>query len=235
MPPACAAGCTSNVLRVGLTGGLGSGKSTVAGIFAELGAAVVSADQLGRQLMQPGHAVFAQIVASFGEAVVRPDGTLDRKLLAELAFQHHQADTLNHIVHPAVIAAEEEWMQGVFAADPDRVAVVESALIFEVEKWGTAPGWTQRFDKIILVTIPDELKITRFVARVMGRGNENTARRAALTQDAQARLAAQIPDQEKMSRCEYVIDNSGSLIQTRATAERIYGELVRFSNQSVGK
>ena len=99
--------------------------------------------------------------------MVRGDGSLDRKALAELAFQHNQADTLNHIVHPAVIAAEEEWMRGVFAADPKRVAIVESALIFEVEKWGTAPGWVQRFDKLILVTVPDEVKIARFVARMM--------------------------------------------------------------------
>jgi dephospho-CoA kinase len=214
------------VLRVGLTGGLGSGKSTIAAMFAELGAAVVSADQLGRQLMQPGQAVFAQIVASFGPAVVRADGALDRKALAELAFQHNQADTLNRIVHPAVIAAEEEWMRGIFAADPRRVAIVESALIFEVEKWGTAPGWTQRFDKIILVVVPDEMKITRFVSRMMG-AEENPSRHAALTQDARARMAAQLADQEKMSRCEYVIDNSGSIMETRAAVERIYGELVR--------
>src|SRR3984885_14065551 len=147
------------MLRVGFTGGLGSGKSTVAGLFAELGAAVISADQLGRQLMQPGEAVYAAIVETFGKAVVRADGSLDRKALAELAFQRNQAATLNHIVHPAVIAAEEEWMRGVFAADPKRVAIVESALIFEVEKWGTAPGWVQRFDTIILVVVPDAVKI----------------------------------------------------------------------------
>ena len=108
------------MLRVGLTGGLGSGKSTVAGIFEELGAAVVSADQLGRQLMQPGEPVYTAIVETFGKAVVRGDGSLDRKALAELAFQHNQAGKLNHIVHPAVIAAEEEWMRGVFAADAQR-------------------------------------------------------------------------------------------------------------------
>jgi dephospho-CoA kinase len=214
------------VLRVGLTGGLGSGKSTIAGMFAELGAAVVSADQLGRQLMQPGQAVFAQIVASFGPSVVRSDGTLDRKALAELAFQHNQADKLNRIVHPAVIAAEEEWMQGIFAADPKRVAIVESALIFEVEKWGTAPGWTQRFDTIILVTVPDDMKIARFVARMMGE-EESAGRREALTQDARARMAAQLADEEKIGRCEYVIDNSGSIRETRAAVEGIYRELVR--------
>jgi dephospho-CoA kinase len=214
------------MLRVGLTGGLGSGKSTVAGIFQELGAAVISADQLGRQLMQPGEPVYAAIVETFGQAVVRVDGSLDRKALAELAFQHNQATTLNHIVHPAVIAAEEEWMRGVFAADAQRVAIVESALIFEVEKWGTAPGWVQRFDKLILVTLPDEVKIVRFVSRMMA-NNGPQSRREALIQDARARMAVQIPDQEKAGRCEYVIDNSGSLLETRTVVEEIYRELVQ--------
>jgi dephospho-CoA kinase len=214
------------MLRVGLTGGLGSGKSTVAGIFQELGAAVISADQLGRQLMQPGEAVYAAIVETFGNAVVRADGSLDHKALAELAFQHNQAATLNHIVHPAVIAAEEEWMRGVFAVDRKRVAIVESALIFEVEKWGTAPGWVQRFDKLILVTVPDEVKIARFVSRMMANDGPES-RREALTQDARARMAVQIPDQEKAGRCEYVIDNSGSLLETRTVVEEIYRELVQ--------
>jgi dephospho-CoA kinase len=204
------------MLRVGLTGGLGSGKSTIAQMFAELGAAVVSADQLGRQLMQPGQPVFARIVETFGPAVVRADGSLDRTALANLAFQHNQADALNRIVHPAVIAAEEEWMRGIFAADPKRVAIVESALIFEVEKWGTAPGWVQRFDKLILVVVPDEMKIARFLSRAM----------AADERDARARMAAQIPDQEKIGRCEYVIDNSGSIQETRGVVETIYRELV---------
>jgi dephospho-CoA kinase len=218
------------MLRVGLTGGLGGGKSTVAGIFQELGAAVISADQLGRQLMQPGNPVYAAIVQTFGRAVVRADGSLDRKALAVLAFQHNQSSALNHIVHPAVIAAEEDWMRGVFAADPARVAIVESALIFEVEKWGTAPGWVDRFDKLILVTVPDDVKVARFVSRMMAKeGSEvdQESRRAALTLDARARIAAQIPDQEKVARCDYVIDNTGSMEETRAVVEGIYRELVQ--------
>src|SRR6202167_2653964 len=202
------------MLRVGLTGGLGSGKSTVAGMFAEQGAAVIAADHLGRQLMEPGEPVYAAIVQTFGNAVVRGDGSLDRKALAELAFQHNQADALNRIVHPAVIAAEEEWMRAVFAADPARVAIVESALIFEVEKWGTAPGWLERFDQLILVTVPDEVKIARFVARAVGQDGAEA--------DARARLALQIPDDEKAARCDFVIDNSGNLEDTRVSVERIY-------------
>jgi dephospho-CoA kinase len=213
------------MLRVGLTGGLGSGKSTVAGILHELGAAVIAADQLGRRLMEPGEPVYAAIVRVFGQGVVRGDGSLNRKALAELAFQHDQADALNHIVHPAVVAAEEDWMRGIFVADPARVAVVESALIFEVEKWGTAPGWVERFDKLILVRVPDEVKIARFVSRMMA--NEGESRREALIVDARARLAAQIPDPEKAERCDYVVDNTGSVEETRGAVVRIYRELVR--------
>ncbi|MGC2400086.1 MAG: dephospho-CoA kinase [Acidobacteriaceae bacterium] len=209
------------MLRVGLTGGLGSGKTTVATMFEGLGAAVISADHLGRQLMQPGQAVYAAIVEAFGSGVVREDGSLDRNALAKLAFQQNQADALNRIVHPAVIAAEEDWMREVFAADPKRVAIVESALIFEVERWGTAPGWLQRFDRVILVTVPDETKIARFVAR--------NGKKPGAEEDARARLAAQIPDQEKIPRCAYVIDNSGSLKHTGMAVERIYRELVRLA------
>jgi dephospho-CoA kinase len=205
------------MLRVGLTGGLGSGKSTMAAMFAELGAAVIGADQLGRQLMQPGEAVYAAIVQRFGAGVVRADGSLDRRALAELAFQHNQADALNRIVHPAVVAAQQEWMRGVFAKEPWRVALVESALIFEVEKWGTAPGWLERFDRLILVTVPDEMKIARFVARAVDQNGAEA--------DARARLALQIPDEEKAPRCDFVIDNSGSLEETRAVVEGIYREL----------
>jgi dephospho-CoA kinase len=215
------------MLRVGLTGGLGSGKSTVAAMFQELGAAVIGADLLGRQLMQPGEAVYAAIVAKFGPLVVCADGSLDRSALAELAFQHNQADALNHIVHPAVIAAEEKWMRAVFAADGKRVAIVESALIFEVEKWGTAPGWVQQFDKLILVVVPDELKVTRFVARLLGKDEPESSRREALMLDARARMAAQIPDREKAGRCDYVIDNTNSLAETRKRVEDIYQELVQ--------
>ncbi len=178
--------------------------------------------------MQPGQPVYTDIVRLFGGGVVNSDGSLDRKALAELAFQQNLADTLNRIVHPAVIAAEEEWMRGVFEQDPGAIAMVESALIFEVEKWGTAPAWPRwidRFDKLILVAAPDEVKVTRFVARAMSAIADGPARRAALERDARARLDLQIPDQEKAARCDYVIANSGPLKETRKAVEKIYGEL----------
>src|SRR4051794_20423802 len=133
-------GAYNAMLRVGLTGSLGSGKSTVATMLRELGAEVIEADELGRTLMEPGQVVHEQIVRTFGPEVVGPDGRLDRARLAKLAFEEGRLDELNAIVHPAVIAAQQEWMEQVFARDPAAVAVVESALIFEVERDARARG-----------------------------------------------------------------------------------------------
>jgi dephospho-CoA kinase len=221
------------MLRVGLTGGLGSGKSTVGRFFSELGAFVVSADEIARKLMQPGEPVYVTIVREFGQDVVRPDGTLDREALAELAFEHNQADALNRLVHPATVAAEKAWMHGICQQHPSAVAIVESALIFEVEKWGTAPGWRECFDKLIVITVPDEVKIARFVARAMAASGGDASRREILERDARARLAMQIPDAEKVPKCDYVIANTGSIGETRNVVKEIYGELRREAEAKV--
>ncbi len=210
------------MLRVGLTGGLGSGKSTVAQMFAAHGVHVLSADEEGRRLMQPGEAVYRKIVEHFGREVVRDDGTLNRALLADLAFRQGRLDELNRIVHPAVIAAQEAWADELFAHDPDAIAMIESALIFEAGVSGSVPGWRDRFDRIVLVTAPDELKIRRFLERVSA-GREMTVEQLQSSErDARARLAAQIPDSEKIALSDYVIDNSGSLAETRRQVEEVF-------------
>ncbi len=166
------------MLRVGLTGGLGSGKSTVAAMLRALGAEVIEADELGRALMEPGQAVFSQIVRVFGSEVVGPDGRLNRARLADLAFQGGRLNELNGLVHPAVIGAQRRWMDQVFARNPAAVAVLESALIFEAERDARARGelesvladWRRRIDRIVVVTAPDELKIARYAARVSPAG-----------------------------------------------------------------
>ncbi len=163
------------MLRVGLTGGLGSGKSTVAQMFAAHGVHVISADEVGRKLMQPGEAVYRQIVEHFGPEVVRGDGTLNRPLLADLAFRQGKLDELNRIVHPAVIDAQEAWADELFARDPDAIAMIESALIFEAGTTGSVPNWRDRFDSVVLVTAPNELKIQRFLER-LGAGAPGRAR-----------------------------------------------------------
>src|ERR1035437_4513496 len=132
------------MLRVGLTGGLGSGKSTVAGFLRALGAEVIEADELGRALLEPGCAVYTEIVHAFVPEVVGADGRLNRARLADLVFQDGRGNIrlgeLNAIVHPAVIAAQQRWMEGVFQRNPAAVAVIESALIFEVERDARARG-----------------------------------------------------------------------------------------------
>ncbi len=212
------------MLRVGLTGSLGSGKTTVAAIFRERGFFVLEADAIGRELMQPGHSVFDQIVDTFGPSVLRADGSLDRPRLAALAFGEGRLIELNRIVHPPVVAEQERRMSEIFARDPRGVAVVESALIFEAEAWGTVPQWRQRFDRVILVTAPDDLKIERFLARILPRDATPEAG-AVAERDARLRLAAQLPDSVKIARSDFVIDNSGARNATRAQAERVATEL----------
>ena len=213
------------MLRAGLTGGLGSGKSTVAAIFRWLGAHIIEADAIGRELMSPGQMVYREIVAHFGPEVVNPDQTLNRALLANLAFRQNRLAELNRIVHPAVIAEQQRRAERVFAEDPDAVVIVESALIFEADAQGTVPGWRQRFDKMILVTAPDEVKIRRYVARIV----DGIRGIADLEADARARMAAQIPDWEKIPFCDYIIHNDGDLEQTQVQVKRIFAELAAAS------
>jgi dephospho-CoA kinase len=217
------------MLRVGLTGGLGSGKSTVAQMFAARGVHVISADEIGRRLMQPSETVYSEIVHHFGPEVVQPDGNLDRKKLAELAFRQGRLDELNRIVHPPVVAAQEKWAQEVFARDPDAVAMVESALVFEAGASGSVPDWKARFDRVILVTAPDDVKIQRFLDRI-GAG-KSPEQREALEEDARSRLAAQIPDQEKIPLSDYVIDNSGPLAETERQVNEVFARLRQAANR----
>jgi dephospho-CoA kinase len=220
------------MLRVGLTGGLGSGKSTVAAYFRDFGATILEADAIARELMQPGRAVYDLILERFGSSVARSDGSLDRARLAELAFSAGRLSELNRIVHPPTISEQERRMRTIFARDPRAVVVVESALIFEAEAGGSAPGWRQRFDRIVLVTAPDDLKIQRFLARVLP-AETGAEQRVQAERDARARLAAQIPDRDKAPFCDYVIDNSGAPEAARAQVERISRELHAASGTSL--
>jgi dephospho-CoA kinase len=206
------------VLRVGLTGGLGSGKSTVAAMLAAHGAYVLSADDLARSLMQPGQAVFDAIVKRFGPGVVCVDGTLDRPALARIAFADGRVEELNAIVHPATIGLQSELTGVIFAKDPKAFVVVESALIFETKH---ANSWRERFDCLVLVTAPEELKIARFCAR-SGDGDH-----AGLEAEARRRLAKMIPDGEKLGQVDFVIRNDGSLSGLKTQVEALWASLQR--------
>ena len=228
------------MLRVGLTGGLGSGKSTVAAMLRELGAQVIEADALGREVMEPGHEVYDGIVARFGREVVNPDGHLNRARLADLAFRHGRLQELNAIVHPPVIEAQARWMNEVFARDPSAVAVIESALIFEVVRDARARGEKdsvltdrrKRIDRIIVVTAPDELKIHRYTSRILASGSGAGGNLEAIEADARNRLAHQVRDAEKAAEADYVLDNSGDIESLRDQVKVLWPRLQAESNKS---
>lgn len=218
------------MLRVALTGGLGSGKSSVAAIFRELGAPVMEADAVGLAMMEPGQPVYQQIVRVFGPEVVLAGGQLNRKRLAELCFRENRLEELNAIVHPAVVAEQERWMQQLARSRPDAVAVYETALLFEASRAAHVPGWRDRFDHVILVTAPEELRIARYVERVAAKdGSAETP--AALAAEARSRMAAQLPDTEKIALSDTVLVNDGSLATLRTRAEAVYRELQRIEFQ----
>ncbi|MGC9292301.1 MAG: dephospho-CoA kinase [Acidobacteriaceae bacterium] len=215
------------MLRVGLTGGLGSGKSTVAAMFAARGVHLLEADAIGRELMQPGHLVYDAILRHFSALPDAPDmlladGQLDRAALARYVFSTGRIQELDRIVHPPVIAEQERRAQQIFAQDAGAIVMVESALIFEAERAGTGPGLRQRFDQMVLVTAPEAAKIARYVERVCQGRVLTPEERGAIEEDARRRLAAQIPDAEKAPFCDHVIDNSGPRGQTEAAVEGIY-------------
>jgi dephospho-CoA kinase len=223
------------VLRVGLTGGLGSGKSTVAELLRALGAEVVEADQLGRALMEPGQSVYAEIVRVFGSEVVNADDRLNRSRLAKLAFEGNRVQELNALVHPAAIRAQRQWTEALFARDPAAIAIVESALIFEVERdarlrgetEGVLASWRQRFDRVVVVTAPDEVKIVRYAARL----STDPAGREAAQADARNRLAHQIPDLDKAARADYVLENSGDRAALEPQVARLWLRLKADNNK----
>jgi dephospho-CoA kinase len=224
------------MLRVGLTGGLGSGKSTAARLFAALGAHVLQSDAIGRELMEPGQAVYAAIVNHFGSGVVQPDGRLDRAALAKIAFNDGRVEELNAIVHPEVIARQAELSEAIFQKDRAAIVIVESALIFETKHSETKDGktnyggskatgqahWHNRFDRIILVAAPEEVKIARFVARSAAGEVLTPERREKLEAEARSRLAQQIPDERKSGLCDYVLTNAGPLTELEWQVDQLW-------------
>jgi dephospho-CoA kinase len=221
------------MLRVGLTGGLGSGKSTAAGMFAKLGAHVLSADEIGRELMQPGEAVYAAIVAHFGAGVVKADGTLDRAVLARIAFGGGRVEELNAIVHPATIERQAALIEEIAAREPDAVAMVESALIFET-KYGGEDGWHKRFDKIIFVKAPEEFKIARFVERSSRGKVLSDEQRAGLEAEARRRMANQAETERNAERCDSVLMNDGSVENLQAQVDALWPVLKAAAKQRTG-
>jgi dephospho-CoA kinase len=212
------------LLKVGLTGGIAAGKSVVGEMFATLGAKVIRADDIAHQLMQPGQSVHREVVEHFGAGILNADGSVNRAQLAEAAFGadgsgNSRIQELNHIVHPAVIRRQEEWMEEVGRDDPQAIAIVEAALILEAGAW-------ERFDRVLVVTCRAEQRIERWAGRL--KVDLDTARK-----EVERRMAAQLPDEDKVKAADYVIDNSGSLDETRKQVAAAYQKLQKESRDSV--
>lgn len=205
------------MLKVGLTGGIASGKSSVGEMLVALGAQLIQADAIAHELMQPGKQVYEEVVRRFGSEILNPDGRVNRARLAQAAFgspdgkQPSRVEELNSIVHPAVIQRQNEWMENVGKSDPHVIAIVEAALILEA-------GAVSDFDRLIVVTCQPEQRIARWAAKM--KVSPDAARR-----EITRRMAAQLPDQEKIKAANYVIDNSGTLEQTRELVKEVYGQL----------
>lgn len=198
------------MLRVGLTGGVACGKSTVGAMLAERGARFLQADTLAHQLYAPGEPPYDAVVNHFGRQILNPDATINRTRLANVVFPGRIAE-LNAIVHPAVIAAQNRWMADVERTDPDGVAVVEAALLVEA-------GASRDFDKLIVVTCDFEHKVEHYAHRA---GVSPEAARAEVLR----RSAAQLSDEEKARHADYVIDNSGPIDYTARQVEAVWTKL----------
>jgi dephospho-CoA kinase len=197
------------VLLVGLTGGIGSGKSTVAQLLVRRGAVVVDADAVARSVVEPGTPAQAALVERFGAGVLGPDGTLDRPKLAELAFADEQSrKDLEAITHPAINA---EFLRQMQAAPPDAVVVCDVPLLAESDQ---ARG--RGYPVIVVVEAPIDVRLARLEVRGVPRD------------DAERRMAAQASDEERRAIATHVIDNTGDLAALERQVDDLWTDLLRI-------
>jgi dephospho-CoA kinase len=192
------------LLRVGLTGGIASGKSTVRELLAGMGCHTIDADNLVAELYEPGRAGHSALVGAYGEQILRDDRTIDRVKLANIAFSDPaEAKKLNALIHPIVIAETEERL----ARIDHGIAVVEATLMIE-------SGGRHRYDRIVIVDVDPEVQVERGVARGLAR------------EEVLRRIANQIPREERLRHADYVIDNSGDREHLERETRRVYELLV---------
>ncbi len=203
-----------DLLVVGLTGGIATGKSTVSSMLEAAGIPVIDADRLAREAVEPDRPAFREVVAAFGPEVLGPDGRLDRARLGAIVFADPAARArLEAIIHPRVFEAERAWLADLARKDPGGIAVVDAALLLESQNF----RW---MDAVVVVGAPREAQIERLVkSRELSRA------------EAEARVAAQWPLERKRAFADYEIDNGGSLEATRAQVEALAAEL----RQRVGR
>jgi dephospho-CoA kinase len=202
------------MLKIGLTGGIASGKSLVSRMFVDLGAHCIDADEIAHELMRPGEAVYDEVVQKFGNEILNPDQSVNRAKVAELAFDKRRPRIyeLNRIMHPEVIKRYESWMEEIRRREPEAIAILEAALVLEA-------GLRRRFDRIVVVTCKPQQRIERWAQRF------NLDPETAKT-EVTRRMMAQAPDEAKIQAADYVIDNSGSVEATRNQVERVYETLL---------
>ena len=197
------------MLRVGLTGGAGSGKSTIARMFQSRGAHVIDADELARLVVQPGRPALEDIAKEFGAKVLRPDGTLNRPALGRIIFSDAEARArLNAIIHPQIWAEEERLFRDLEAQDPEGVVVLDAALLIEA-------GGVDRMDVVVVVDVDEETQIGRLVRQ-----------KGLSPSEARARLSAQLSTAQKASFADHVVDNRDSLEATERQVEAIWAGLL---------
>jgi dephospho-CoA kinase len=195
----------------GLTGGIACGKSTVARSFQDLGACIIDADRIGHELIEPGRAAYPEIVQLFGKEILARDGSIDRRNLGARVFAHpEEMRALNAALHPRIITRVEELARENRARHPLGVIIIDAALIFE-----SGIGGTLR--KVIVVWCRPEQQLERLMSK------------ARLSrEEAEQRIGAQMPPEEKRRRADYVIDCSGSKERAREQTQAIYPELERI-------
>ena len=204
------------MLRVGLTGSIGVGKSFVSSVLAELGCRVLDADRAAREVVEPGSAGLRAVVDAFGPEVIREDGTLNREQLGAVVFADGEKRALlNSILHPYIISRQDEQLHDWERQDPNGIAVVDAALMIE------SGGYT-RFDKLIVVHCDPEEQLRRLMAR------NNLAR-----EQAEQRVRAQMPQEEKKKLADYLIDTTGGFEATRKRTAEVYEELRQEASTSV--
>jgi dephospho-CoA kinase len=200
------------MLRVGLTGSIAVGKSYVSGVLTELGCHVVDADVLARRVVEPGSEGLRRIVEAFGDWVLKPDGTLDRAGVSAVIFADGaKREVINSLLHPLIIAEQDDVLRRWEREDPRGVGVVDAALLIE-------SGGHGRFDKLVVVHCRPEVQLERLMRR-----NGYTREEAA------ARVGAQMPQEEKLRHADFKIDTSGSFEETRGQTEAVYAELRRLA------
>lgn len=197
-----------DVIVIGLTGGIGSGKSTVARLFAEHGARVIDADRIGHEVYEPDTAGWEQVVAAFGGEVVGPDGRIDRGALGRRVFADPVAlQTLNRIVHPLIGAEIQARLDAARAAAADPV-VIEAALLLDA-------GWRVLVDVVVVVVTPKAVVIDRVQRQ-----------RGLSVADIEARMAAQITDEQRRQLADITIENGGSMNELRAAVAAAWSQIV---------